>query len=87
MQLVLGGLTSRAQVQHVLCQTPEALVEGDLLRAGEAILVFRRLGLTDYAAAQLVTYYPQLLSKDEEEIVKMVGMLSRYQTGIETISC
>ncbi len=51
---------TQGQVQHVLCQFPEALVEGDLVRAGESMLTFRRLGLNDYQSAQLATYYPQV---------------------------
>ncbi|PNH06311.1 hypothetical protein TSOC_007328 [Tetrabaena socialis] len=76
-----------AQVQHVLCQTPEALVRGDLLAAGRSILTFRRMGLDDAAAAQLVTYYPQLLCKEEAEIRQVVDMLGRYQTGVDALSC
>ncbi|GLI60632.1 hypothetical protein VaNZ11_002829 [Volvox africanus] len=84
--LTAFGLT-KAQVQHVLCQTPEALIEGDLIRAGESLLTFRRLGLSDYAAAQLVTYYPQLLSKGEDEIRDLLRLLVRYQTGIDSLGC
>lgn len=41
-------------MQHVLCQTPEALLQGDLVKAGESILAFRRLGMDERAASQLV---------------------------------
>ncbi|GLC67778.1 hypothetical protein PLESTF_000606400 [Pleodorina starrii] len=73
------------KVQHVLCQTPEALIEGDLVRAGESLLVFRRLGMDNYQAAQLVTYYPQLLGKEERELRELLSLLSRYQTGVDAV--
>ncbi len=58
----------QAQLQHLMCQSPEALIAVDLVAAGRSLVVFRRLGLKAEAAAQLVTYYPQLLGKEEREI-------------------
>ncbi|KAG2448548.1 hypothetical protein HYH02_006439 [Chlamydomonas schloesseri] len=78
---------NKAQVQHVLCQTPEALLQGDLVRAGESILAFRRLGLDERAASQLVTYYPQLLGKSEADIRATIQLLGRFQQGVESSSC
>ncbi|PNW88640.1 hypothetical protein CHLRE_01g038300v5 [Chlamydomonas reinhardtii] len=78
---------NKAQVQHVLCQTPEALLQGDLVKAGESILAFRRLGMDERAASQLVTYYPQLLGKSDEDIRATVNLLGRFQQGVESSSC
>ncbi|KAG2496161.1 hypothetical protein HYH03_005763 [Edaphochlamys debaryana] len=74
----------KSQLQHLLCSAPEALTRGDLVRAGEAMLTMRRLGLCERSAAQLVTYYPQLLNKDEPEILSLLKLLGRYQIGIDT---
>ncbi|KAG2444887.1 hypothetical protein HXX76_001624 [Chlamydomonas incerta] len=78
---------NKAQVQHVLCQTPEALLQGDLVKAGESILAFRRLGMDEHAASQLVTYYPQLLGKSEDDIRATISLLGRFQQGVESSSC
>ncbi len=51
---------TQSQVQHVLWQTPEVLVQGDLVAAGRAILTFKRLGLSNEDAVKLVAYLPQV---------------------------
>lgn len=72
---------NKSQVQHVLWQTPEVLVQGDLVAAGRAILTFKRLGLSNEDAVKLVAYLPQLLCMEEEQIATTIRILGKFQTG------
>jgi hypothetical protein len=77
---------SRPQIKHMITSSPQEFVRATVVTAGQTMLTCKRLGLAPDAQIQLLTYYPQLLHMDEEQVKSMVRIVAQYQGPIDTLS-
>ena len=77
---------SQPQIKHMITSSPEEFVKATVVTAGQTMMACKRLGLAPDATMQLLTYYPQLLHMDEEQVKSMVRIVAQYQGPIDTLS-
>jgi hypothetical protein len=75
---------SPSQIKNLISQTPEVLVKGSLVTAGQAIVHLKQLGFDDDEVRhRVVAYCPQVLMMETEDIDTLIALWSKFQVGVD----
>eukprot|EP00878_Enallax_costatus_P032408 GHUV01035614.1.p2 GENE.GHUV01035614.1~~GHUV01035614.1.p2 ORF type:complete len:118 (+),score=42.06 GHUV01035614.1:701-1054(+) len=73
-----------SQTKNLISQTPEVLVRGSLVTAGEAIMHLKHLGFdNDEVRHRVVAYCPQVLMMEKADIDTLITLWSKFQVGVD----